>query len=105
MELLYRQLEKQPPGANCWGSRHATADEAQLVVMASAIAGRAEDLYCTGHMGPKDRGARCVPKAAVEASELPPLRVVFWQRVIEMIGHLADHAENVGDRLRLLIAR
>lgn len=56
MELLCRQFEMQPLGASCWGGRHAAADEAQLVVMASAIAGRAEDLYRTGHMGPKDRG-------------------------------------------------
>lgn len=37
--------------------------------------------------------------------ELQPLRVVYWERLIRMIGHVADHAENAGDRVRLLMAR
>lgn len=37
--------------------------------------------------------------------ELKPLRVVYWERLIRMIGHVADHAENAGDRVRLLMAR
>lgn len=38
-------------------------------------------------------------------SEMSPLRAMYWQRVVQLIGRIADHAENVGDRLRLLIAR
>ena len=37
--------------------------------------------------------------------ELKPVSVVFWYRLIEWIGDLADYAEKVGNRLRLLIAR
>ena len=37
--------------------------------------------------------------------DLKPLSVVFWYQLIQTIGDLADHAEDVGDRLRLLIAR
>jgi predicted phosphate transport protein (TIGR00153 family) len=37
--------------------------------------------------------------------ELKPLSVVFWYELIQRIGDLADYAEDVGDRLRLLIAR
>ncbi|MEM7480540.1 MAG: TIGR00153 family protein [Acidobacteriota bacterium] len=37
--------------------------------------------------------------------QLKPLTVVFWYDQIQRIGRLADYAENVGDRLRLLIAR
>ena len=33
-----------------------------------------------------------------------PVSVVFWYRLIEWIGDLADYAEKVGNRLRLLIA-
>ncbi|MFV1987851.1 MAG: TIGR00153 family protein [Gemmatimonadota bacterium] len=36
--------------------------------------------------------------------EMKPLRVVYWQKLIRMVGRVADHAENAGDRLRLLIA-
>jgi predicted phosphate transport protein (TIGR00153 family) len=36
--------------------------------------------------------------------ELDPVTVILWYRVIEWIGDLADHAEKVGNRLRLLIA-
>ncbi len=34
-----------------------------------------------------------------------PVSVIFWYRLIEWIGDLADYAEKVGNRLRLLIAR
>jgi predicted phosphate transport protein (TIGR00153 family) len=37
--------------------------------------------------------------------QLKPLTVVFWYRLIEWIGDLADYAEKAGDRMRLLIAR
>ncbi|MFQ5513696.1 MAG: TIGR00153 family protein [Myxococcota bacterium] len=35
---------------------------------------------------------------------LPPVSVIFWYQIIGWIGDLADHAEKVGNRLRLLIA-
>ena len=75
MELLHRQLEAQPLSARCWGSQHALADEAQLVVLVSDIAGRVEDLHRTGHMGREDRGARCVVAGTAEARALPPARI------------------------------
>ena len=37
--------------------------------------------------------------------ELKPVTVMLWYRQIEWIGDLADHAEKVGNRLRLIIAR
>ncbi len=37
--------------------------------------------------------------------EMKPVSVMMWYRLIEWIGDLADYAEKVGDRLRLLIAR
>lgn len=37
--------------------------------------------------------------------EMGPLSVVFWYEVVRTLGQVADEAENVGDRLRLLIAR
>ncbi len=37
--------------------------------------------------------------------EMNPVSVIFWHRLIEWIGDLADYAEKVGNRLRLLIAR
>ena len=37
--------------------------------------------------------------------ELNPVSVIFWYQLIEWIGDLADYAEKVGNRLRLLIAR
>lgn len=38
-------------------------------------------------------------------SEIGPLSVVFWFELLGKIGSIADEAENVGDRLRILIAR
>lgn len=40
----------------------------------------------------------------VEA-ELPPVDVMFYYQIIGVIGGVADAAENVGDRLQILIAR
>ena len=37
--------------------------------------------------------------------EMKPVSVMFWYQLIQWIGDLADYAEKVGDRLRLLIAR
>lgn len=36
--------------------------------------------------------------------DMKPISVVFWYRILGLIGDLADYAEDVGDRLRLLIA-
>jgi uncharacterized protein Yka (UPF0111/DUF47 family) len=36
---------------------------------------------------------------------MSPVSVMFWYRLIQWIGNLADNAEKVGDRLLLLIAR
>ena len=37
--------------------------------------------------------------------EMKPVSVIFWYQMIQWIGDLADYAEKVGDRMRLLIAR
>lgn len=37
--------------------------------------------------------------------DLPPVDVMFLYRVIDWIGDLADHAQKVGNRLQLLMAR
>lgn len=37
--------------------------------------------------------------------EMRPVSVMMWYQLFEWIGDLADYAEKVGDRLRLLIAR
>ena len=34
-----------------------------------------------------------------------PLDVLFWYELLRRIGDIADYAEAVGDRLRLIIAR
>lgn len=37
--------------------------------------------------------------------QLGAVSVIFWYQLIQWVGDLADYAEKVGDRLRLLIAR
>ena len=37
--------------------------------------------------------------------EIKPVSVILWYQLIQWVGDLADYAEKVGDRLRLLIAR
>ena len=36
---------------------------------------------------------------------MSPVSVMFWYQTIQWIGDLANYAEKVGDRMRLLIAR
>lgn len=36
--------------------------------------------------------------------QMKPVSVMFWYQLIQWIGDLADYAEKVGDRLRLLLA-
>ncbi len=37
--------------------------------------------------------------------QMKPVSVIFWYQLIQWIGDLADYAEKVGNRLRLLMAR
>ncbi len=37
--------------------------------------------------------------------EIKPVSVIFWYQLIQWIGDLADYAEKIGNRLRLLMAR
>ena len=37
--------------------------------------------------------------------DMNPVSVIFWYQMIQWIGDLADYAEKVGDRMRLLIAK
>ena len=75
MELLYNQLEAQPPGDRCWGGRNTPVDEVPIVALASGIAAGVEELFRTGYVGTVDRGARCVLQDTAEPSRLPPQRI------------------------------
>jgi uncharacterized protein len=37
--------------------------------------------------------------------ELDPVTVIFWYRIIEEVGNLSDHAENMADRLLLFLSK
>lgn len=37
--------------------------------------------------------------------ELDPVSVMFWYRIIEEVGNLSDHAENMADRLLLFLSK
>lgn len=51
-----------------------------------------------------DMGLELTRKLFEHEDEMNPVSVILWYRLIEWIGDLADYAEKVGDRLRLLIA-
>lgn len=38
-------------------------------------------------------------------AHLPPIEIVFLYKIVQWIGDLADHAQTVGGRLQILIAR
>ena len=40
-----------------------------------------------------------------QEDQMKPVSVMFWYQLIQWVGDLADYAEKVGNRLRLLLAR
>jgi predicted phosphate transport protein (TIGR00153 family) len=40
-----------------------------------------------------------------QEDNLKPVSVMFWYQLIQWVGNLADYAEKVGDKVRLLVAR
>jgi predicted phosphate transport protein (TIGR00153 family) len=70
---------------------------AERVLEQSAILGRAE------HEADKiqDQCARVLFK---EEDNMPPAAVFMWTKVLNKIGDMANHAENVGDQFRLFVA-
>lgn len=51
------------------------------------------------------QGLELTRKLFSHEDEMKPVSVVMWYQMFQWIGDLADYAEKVGDRLRLLIAR
>ena len=52
-----------------------------------------------------DMGTELVRRLFAQEDEMKPVSVMFWYELIQWIGDLADYAEKVGNRLRLLLAR
>ncbi len=38
-------------------------------------------------------------------SEMAPVALFMWTKVLNKIGDMANHAENVGDQFRLFVAK
>jgi predicted phosphate transport protein (TIGR00153 family) len=52
-----------------------------------------------------DQGLQLTRLLFTHEDEMKPVSVMMWYQIIQWIGDLADYAEKVGDRLRLLIAK
>ena len=50
-------------------------------------------------------GIELTRRLFAQEDSMNPVSVIMWYQMIQWIGDLADYAEKVGDRLRLLIAR
>ena len=70
---------------------------AERVLEQSAILGRAE------HEADKIQD-RCAKVLFKEEDAMPPAAVFMWTKVLNKIGDMANHAENVGDQFRLFVA-
>jgi len=92
--------------------------------MACKIIERLDELVETGFRGPESEsvlgmveelnkiesdtdqmGLELKRKLFAHEDDMNPVSVVFWHELINMVGELADYAEKVGNRLRLLVAR
>jgi len=70
---------------------------AERVIEQSAILGRAE------HEADKIQD-QCAKVLFKEEDSMPPAAVFMWTKVLNKIGDMANHAENVGDQFRLFVA-
>ncbi len=52
-----------------------------------------------------EMGTELVRRLFAQEDQMKPVSVMFWYELIQWIGDLADYAEKVGNRLRLLLAR
>jgi len=52
-----------------------------------------------------EMGTELVRRLFAQEDQMKPVSVMFWYQLIQWIGDLADYAEKVGNRLRLLLAR
>jgi len=52
-----------------------------------------------------EMGTELVRRLFAQEDEMKPVSVMFWYKLIQWIGNLADYAEKVGNRLRLMLAR
>ena len=52
-----------------------------------------------------EMGMQLTRSLFAQEENMSPVSVMFWYQMIQWIGDLADYAEKVGDRLRLLLAR
>ena len=52
-----------------------------------------------------EMGMELTRKLFALEDQMKPVSVMFWYQLIQWIGDLADYAEKVGNRLRLLLAR
>jgi len=52
-----------------------------------------------------DMGMELTHRLFAEEDRMKPVSVMFWYQLIQWVGDLADYAEKVGNRLRLLMAR
>ena len=52
-----------------------------------------------------DMGTELVRRLFAQEDQMKPVSVIFWYELIQWTGDLADYAEKVGNRLRLLMAR
>jgi predicted phosphate transport protein (TIGR00153 family) len=90
----------------------------------AAVVGELDELVETGFRGPEavrveemveklnriedetdELGMSLARALFAQEESMSPVSVIFWYQLIQWIGDLADYAEKVGDRLRLLIAR
>jgi predicted phosphate transport protein (TIGR00153 family) len=70
---------------------------AELVLEQAAILGRAE------HEADKIQD-QCAKVLFNNEDTMPPAAVFMWTKVLNKIGDMANHAENVGDQFRLFVA-
>lgn len=53
-----------------------------------------------------DKQQRRVARALVQEEDgLDPVAIFLWMHTLEVLGEIANHAENTGDRLRVMMAR
>ena len=99
------------------GVMHTVSAASELVAMVeplvkSSFGGKpaAEALRRVDELGSREHHAdklqdQCAKALFRAEDEMHPVAVFMWTKVLNKIGDIANHAENVGDQFRLFVAR
>ncbi len=106
--VLHLFVERVMDTVRTAGELTGLMDSLVQASFAGSVARRAESLI--QELGQKEHEAdklqdQCAKTLFKAEDRMAPMAVFMWTKVLNKIGDMANHAENVGDQFRLFLAR